>query len=102
MSRLITLAVLILLFITFAWMNADQLLALHYFRWSTPPLPVYQVVLGAFIIGGLFVVILLFPEWIRLRLELRRHRKALKKADDAMSKVRPAEPAPLPYDEEFE
>jgi uncharacterized integral membrane protein len=91
MSRLFTLAVLILLVVTFAWMNADELIALHYFKWATPALPVYQVVLGAFIVGGLFVVVLLFPEWVRLRLELRRHRKALKKAGDAMNKLQPAD-----------
>lgn len=93
MIRLIVLTVLILLVVTFGIQNADQLISLHYyFGLSTPPLPAYQLVLAAFILGGLFVVILLFPEWVRLRLELRRHRKALKKADHAMSKVRPAEP----------
>jgi uncharacterized integral membrane protein len=92
MSRLFTLAVLIILFVTFAWMNADQLLSLHYFKWATPPLPAYQVVLGAFVLGGLFVVVLLFPEWVRLRLELRRHRKLLKKVDGAVSRLRPPEP----------
>jgi uncharacterized integral membrane protein len=102
MSRLITLVVIIILFTTFAWMNADQILALHYFKWSTPPLPAYQVVMGAFVLGGLFVVVLLFPEWVRLRLELRRYRKAMKKADTAMSKVRPAEPAPPEYDGDTE
>jgi lipopolysaccharide assembly protein A len=90
MIRLVLLILIILAVAGFGLENAEQTITLHYFfGYSTPPLPVYQVVLGTAFGSGLLVILLLFPEWVRLRLLVRRQKKALKQTETALHRVNP-------------
>ena len=92
MIRLVIVLLLIVFAIGFGIRNSDQLVTLHYyFGFSTPPLPVYQIVLGTFVISGLIVIVLLLPDWIRLRLLLRKQRKALRLTEKALKRVQPTQ-----------
>jgi len=83
---------LIVFVIGFGIKNSDQLVKLHYyFGFSSPPLPVYQIVLGTFVISGITVIVLLLPDWFRLRLLLHKQRKALKRTEKAIKRVQPTQ-----------
>jgi len=87
----------------FAFMieNTEQTVQIRYFMgYSTPPIPVYQLVSGAFIVGMLLTGVLIFPEWIRMRLALRRQRKALERIEEEMGRYRPETPVMSPRDRE--
>jgi len=73
--------------------NTEPTVVLHYFLGlASPPIPVYQLVAGAFIAGMLLVGLMIFPEWIRMRLEIRRQRKSLQRIEDEMARLRPPSP----------
>lgn len=79
---------------TFMIENTEQTVQIRYLLgFTTPPIPVYQLVAAAFITGMLLSGVILFPEWIRMRLELRRQRKALQRVEEEMERLRPPSPA---------
>ena len=91
MIRAVLFILLSLLGFSFIIQNTHQVVTIQYFMdIFTPTLPAYQLVMGAFVMGMLLTSILIFPEWIRLRLELRRLRKSLKLFGKALHNVRPA------------
>lgn len=93
MIRTFFFMIILLIGFTFIVKNTDQFVVLDYFLgFSTPPVPVYQLVAGAFIIGMLLAGILIFPEWIRMRLELKRQRKALQRVEEEIQRLRPTSP----------
>ena len=97
MIRTFLFILILLLGFTFIVKNTDQTVALQYFfGLAAPPIPVYQLVIGAFIVGMLLTGILIFPEWIRLRLEVRRQRKSLVRIEDEMARLRPPPSIPRP------
>lgn len=88
MTRLILVILLVLLLTVFGMTNNVETVTLHYvFGWSSPPIPVYQLVLGTAFGTGAFVILLLVPEWFRLRMTLRRQRKALKQTEIAVGRL---------------
>jgi uncharacterized integral membrane protein len=101
---MIRLLIFILILVgAFAFMieNTEQTVQIRYFiGYSTAPIPVYQLVSGAFIVGMLLTGVLIFPEWIRMRLELRRQRKALERIEVEMGRFRPTAPDASPGDRE--
>ena len=93
MIRVLIFTLILLLGFTVVVNNTDQVVVLQYFLdLATPPIPVYQLVAGAFIIGMLLTGLLVFPEWIRMRLEIRRQRKSLQRIEDEMARLRPPNP----------
>ena len=78
MIRLILVGVLLLLSLAFFLQNQEQEVTLRYFfglfEASTP---IYRPILAGFAVGLLVAGILLFPPWVRGRIELRRKTKAL-------------------------
>lgn len=95
MIRLILVAVLLLLSLTFFLQNQEQEVTLRYFfglREATTEL--WRPVLSAFAVGILVATILLFPAWVQVRLELRRKMKALQEAEADLERLRRAEHAP--------
>jgi uncharacterized integral membrane protein len=93
MIRVLILILILLLGFTMVVMNTDQTIVLHYFvGLASPPIPVYHLVIGAFITGMLLTGLMLFPEWIRMRLEIRRLRKSLQRIEDEMARLRPPSP----------
>lgn len=94
MIRVLIFILVLLLGFTVVVKNTDQTVVLQYFfSLATPPLPVYQLVAGAFIMGMLLTGLMIFPEWVRMRLEIRRQRKSLQRIEDEMARLRPPSPA---------
>ena len=95
MVRLILVAILIALSVTFFLQNREEEALLHYFG-RTSKAPIYKPILSAFGTGLLIMGILFFPAWIKLRMELRRARTALHLAEEELDRLRPARTAPPP------
>src|SRR5262245_19460458 len=89
MIRLILVGTLLLLCLAFFLQNQEQEVTLRYFfglfEASTP---IYKPILAGFAIGLLVSGILLFPPWVRGRIELRRKTKALQEADVDLERLR--------------
>jgi uncharacterized integral membrane protein len=96
MVRLILVAVLIALSITFFLQNREEEAILHYFGTTSKPTPIYKPILSAFGTGLLIMGLLFFPAWIKLRIELRRARTALHLAEEELDRLRLARTIPLP------
>ncbi len=95
MIRLILVAILIALSVTFFLQNREEAALLHYFG-QTSKAPIYKPILSAFGTGLLIMGILLFPAWIKLRIELRRARTARDLAEEELDRLRPTRtPSPL-------
>ena len=88
MVRLILIVTLLALSLTFFLQNSGEEAILHYFGATTKPTPIYKPILSAFAVGLLVMGILLFPAWIKLRIELRRSRKALQVAEEELDRHR--------------
>jgi uncharacterized integral membrane protein len=95
MIRLILVGILIALSVTFFLQNREEEAVLHYFG-KTSTAPIYKPILMAFGTGLLIMGILLFPAWIKLRIELRRTRTALHLAEEELDRLRPARTTPFP------
>ena len=90
MIRLIFIIAVILAAFSFSIKNMDQKVTLQYFfGLSTPPVSIFQVVLGTFVLSLLVIIVLLLPEWIRLRLRLRRQRKDLERLEEELNRFSP-------------
>jgi uncharacterized integral membrane protein len=89
MIRLILVGTLLLLCLAFFLQNQEQEVTLRYFfglfEASTP---IYKPILAGFAVGLLVSGILLFPPWVRSRIELRRKTKALQEADVDLERLR--------------
>lgn len=89
MIRLILVGILLLLSLAFFLQNQEQEVRLRYFfglfEASTP---IYKPILAGFAIGLLVSGVLLFPPWIRGRIELRRKTKALQEAEVDLERLR--------------
>ncbi len=89
MIRLILVGTLLLLCLAFFLQNQEQEVTLRYFfglfEASTP---IYKPILAGFAVGLLVSGILLFPPWIKGRIELRRKTKALQEAEVDLERLR--------------
>lgn len=89
MTRLILVGFLLLLSLAFVLQNQEQEVSLRYFfgllEASTP---IYKPILAGFAVGLLVAAILLFPPWVRSRIELRRKTKALQQAEVDLERLR--------------
>jgi uncharacterized integral membrane protein len=89
MIRLILVGILLLLCLAFFLQNQEQEVTLRYFfgllEASTP---IYKPILAGFAVGLLVSGILLFPPWVRGRIELRRKTKALQEAEVDLERLR--------------
>jgi lipopolysaccharide assembly protein A len=94
MIRLILVVILLTLSLTFFLQNREEEAILHYFGATSKPTPIYKPILISFVAGVLIMWILLFPAWIKLRMELRRSRKALQLAEGELDRRRNPPGAP--------
>jgi lipopolysaccharide assembly protein A len=89
MTRVILIGILLLLSLAFVLQNQEQEVSLRYFfgllEASTP---IYQPIMAGFVVGLLVAAILLFPPWVRGRIELRRKTKALQQAEVDLERLR--------------
>ncbi|UZP68296.1 LapA family protein [Desulfovibrio mangrovi] len=56
--------------------------------WSTIPLPIYFLILGAFALGAMVVILFFFVERIRLGAAVRKARKQSKKLEKEVNALR--------------
>ncbi|MDF0650868.1 MAG: hypothetical protein CV081_02455 [Nitrospira sp. LK265] len=89
MTRLVLVGILLLLSLAFFLQNQEQEVTLRYFfgllEASTP---IYKPIMAGFVIGLFVAVILLFPPWVRARIDLRRKTKALQEAEANLERLR--------------
>ena len=89
MTRLILVGLLLLLSLAFVLQNQEEEVTLRYFfgllQASTP---IYKPILAGFVVGLLVAAILLFPPWVRSRIDLRRKTKALQEAEVDLERLR--------------
>jgi len=86
MIRLILVFILLALSLSFFLQNQDQLVTLRYFfGLKSAETKVYVPILSGFVIGLLVASILLFPPWVRGRIELRR--KTYREAESARKEL---------------
>src|SRR5437660_8234488 len=88
MVRLILVVLLLTLSLTFFLQNREEEAVLHYFGITSKPTPISKPILIAFGSGLLIMGILLLPAWIKLRIELRRARKALHLSEEELDRLR--------------
>ncbi len=89
MIRIVLVFIILLMALAFFLQNQEEVVTLHYlFGLHTASTPIYKPILMAFGVGLLVATILLFPAWVRDRMELRRKRKALQDADADLARLR--------------
>ncbi|MBI3803188.1 MAG: LapA family protein [Nitrospirae bacterium] len=89
MFRLIFLILIVFLLFTFSYMNQEERISLH-FIWGTPtpPVAVYLIVAGTFLIGTVFAVLMVFPGWLKLKLERRKLAKRIEQLESDLDHLR--------------
>ena len=91
MIRLILVGTLLLLALSFFLQNQEQEVTLRYFfGLRSASILIYKPILAAFGVGLLVSGILLFPAWVRGRIERRRKTKALQEAEVDLERLRQA------------
>ncbi len=89
MIRLVLVGILLLLSLAFFLQNQEQEVTLRYFfGLLVASTPIYKPILTAFAVGLLVSGILLFPPWVRSRIELRRKTKTLQEAEVDLERLR--------------
>jgi uncharacterized integral membrane protein len=89
MIRLILVGILLLLSLAFFLQNQEQEVKLvYFFGLFEASTPIYKPILFGFAMGLLVSGILLFPPWVRGRIELRRKTKALQEAEVDLERLR--------------
>jgi putative membrane protein len=89
--RLIFVGTLLLLALSFFLQNQEQEVTLRYFfGLRSASILIYKPILAAFGVGLLVSGVLLFPAWVRGRIELRRKTKALQEAEVDLERLRQA------------
>ena len=92
MIRLMLVFILLALSLSFFLQNQDQEVTLRYFfGLKSADTKVYVPILSGFVIGLLVSSILLFPAWVRGRIELRRKTKQLQEAEAELEQLREAQ-----------
>ena len=95
MIRLILVGILLLLSLIFFLQNQEQEVTFRYFSLfhfgvQEASTPIYKPILSAFVLGLLVASILLFPAWVRGRIDLRRKTKALQETEADLDRLRNA------------
>jgi uncharacterized integral membrane protein len=89
MIRLILVGILLLLSLSFFLQNQEQEVTLRYFfGFRSASTPIYKPILASFAVGLLVAGILLFPAWVRGRIEIRRKTRALQEAEVDLERLR--------------
>ncbi|NKE73306.1 lipopolysaccharide assembly protein LapA domain-containing protein [Candidatus Manganitrophus noduliformans] len=78
MLRLILFIIVVFFLFTFSYMNQEEQISLHFIGGGPfPPVPAYLIVIGSFLIGILFAVLMTFPGWLKMKLEKRKLNKRI-------------------------
>ncbi|HEY5649612.1 MAG TPA: LapA family protein [Nitrospiria bacterium] len=97
MIRGFLITVTLLVGLAFAVMNTSQTVVIKFFLgFSTQEVPVYQLVVGGFLAGMFLSAILVLPEWVKLKWELKKQKKAFLKIEKQINRVRPSREEAVP------
>jgi len=97
MIRFIVLIIVLILGLLFALENGDRTTLRMFFGAITwQDVPMYLVILTSFGLGITVTGIMLVPEWIRTRLELRRQRRQIAALEERLSNADPSLPPSVP------
>ena len=106
--RWIVSAILILLFLLFAFYNQDTL-TVDFLKWTSPPLPLYIFLYIAFALGLLFWLLISALNTIKLRADIHRLQRENRKIRIELDRLRNVsieeevvEPPPEPKEPEPE
>jgi uncharacterized integral membrane protein len=71
--------------------NRDLVIAIQiYPGGSAKPIPLYLLILGTFLTGFILSVFMIFPGWLRLKLESRRQKKEIESLVEEVGHLRTA------------
>lgn len=89
MLRLILFIIVVFFLFTFSYMNQEERISLH-FIWGEPfpPVPAYLIVIGSFLVGILFAVLMTFPGWLKMKLEKRKLTKRIEVLETDLDHLR--------------
>lgn len=88
MIRLIfSLIILVIVFIL-AMVNKEPV-QINYLLGTTSQIPLYMILVGAFIAGGIVFSLLLLPAWIKNKMEIRKLRRSIKDIETETNENQP-------------
>lgn len=88
MIRLIfSLIILVIVFIL-AMVNKEPV-QINYLLGTTSQIPLYMILVGAFIAGGIVFSLLLVPAWIKNKMEIRKLRRSIKDIETETNENQP-------------
>jgi uncharacterized integral membrane protein len=104
MIRLIFMILVIFALFGFAYTNQNQTASLYLF-WGvhSEPIPIYLIVIASFLLGTTFAALMVFPGWIKLKLERRRLAKRIEQLEVDLDHLRSEAlklSTPAPYSSE--
>jgi uncharacterized membrane protein YciS (DUF1049 family) len=89
MIRLTLLLVLTVFLVTLGFKNSNQLVSLSYFfGFAAGPIPVTWIIAETLAVGMVLGWLFLLPSWVKLRLELRRQRRAQDRLEEELGSYR--------------
>lgn len=80
MIRLIFSLIILTIVFILAMVNKEPV-QINYLIGRTSHLPLYIILVGAFIAGGIVFSLLLLPAWIKNKMEIRKLRRSIKEID---------------------
>lgn len=80
MIRIVFSLIIIIVILILAIANKVEV-PINYLFGTTPPQPLYMILIGTFVAGGLAFTIILLPAWIRDKMEIRKLRRSLQKIE---------------------
>lgn len=84
MIRLIFSLIILIIFFILAMVNKEPV-QINYLLGSTSQLPLYMILIGAFIAGGIVFSLLLLPAWIKNKMEIRKLRRSIKENETELN-----------------
>jgi len=88
MIRLTLLLIIVFFLVILGFTNSNELVRLNYFFGSSRPIPVAWLIAGTFAAGLLFGWLFMLPGWVKMRIELRRQRKAQDRLKEEIGEYR--------------
>ena len=85
MIRLIFSTIILVIILLLAIANREPV-QINYLIGNTAQLPLYIILVGAFLAGGIALSIIILPAWIKNKIEIRQLRRSLKDIEGDKSK----------------
>ena len=89
--RFLALILIIVVFcaaLIFTYQNKDQTAALAFGSYRTEPMPIFMIILGAFLVGAVFTSVIGIIEGMKMRVSNARLRRKIKKLQSEVDNLR--------------